>query len=241
MCIRDSTDLARPFKLSDAAINALRTTGFRARGTATRCVQGPCTVDTTLYWRPTCLYASGSNSPACYTAFRDAAFTVPESASAPCSWHWGLVASDCSTTATMGTSHVSEHVFVGNYRSYVHAYDGRARSVKDVPTRAPLVHPATPAVPPVLGKLPASVHPPPSALMRQRTCVGTPPRSTVYTPSPVESPASSTARQLVYAGVHKPPRQSRPAAQARPHARQFRALVWKFASQPFIASPSQSP
>jgi len=120
------TDLARPFKLSDAAINALRTTGFRARGTATRCVQGPCTVDTTLYWRPTCLYASGSNSPACYTAFRDAAFTVPESASAPCSWHWGLVASDCSTTATMGTSHVSEHVFVGNYRSYVHAYDGRA-------------------------------------------------------------------------------------------------------------------
>jgi hypothetical protein len=120
------TDVARPFKLSDAEINALRTTGFRARGTATRCVEGPCSVDTTLYWRPTCLYASGSNSPACYTAFRDAAFTVPESAAAPCAWHWGLVASNCSTTATMGTSHVSEHVFVGNYQSYVHAYDGRA-------------------------------------------------------------------------------------------------------------------
>ena len=120
------TDLSRPFKLSDAEINALRTTGFRARGTATRCVQGACSVDTTLYWRPTCAYASGSNSPACYTAFRDAAFTVSESTTAPCGWHWGLVASDCSTTATMGTSHTGEHVFVGNYRSYVHAYDGRA-------------------------------------------------------------------------------------------------------------------
>ncbi len=120
------TDLTRPFKLSDDDINALRTTGFRARGTATLCAQGPCSVDTTLFWRPTCRYASGSTSPDCYTAFRDVGFTVPESATAPCTWHWGLVAADCAMRATMGTSHEGDHVFAGNYSSYVHAYDARS-------------------------------------------------------------------------------------------------------------------
>jgi hypothetical protein len=61
------------------------------------------------------------------SGFRDAAFTMPESSTPPCSWHWGLVASDCSTTATMGTSHVGKHVFAGNDRSYAYAYDRRAR------------------------------------------------------------------------------------------------------------------
>ncbi len=28
--------------------------------------------------------------------------------------------------ATMGTSHEGDHVFVGNYGSYVHAYDARS-------------------------------------------------------------------------------------------------------------------
>jgi hypothetical protein len=120
------TDVARVFKLSDAEINALRTNAFRARGTATRCTTGACSINTTLYWRPTCTYASGSNSPACYTAYRDVNFTMLQSSAAPCSWHWGLGASDCVSRSTIGTSHVGDHVFVGDYVSYTHAYDGRA-------------------------------------------------------------------------------------------------------------------
>lgn len=119
------TDLSRAFKLSDAEINAMRTTGFRAHGTATTCMSGPCSVDTTLYWRPACAYASGSNSPACSVAFRDVGFTVVEGSTTPCGWHWGLVASSCSSTSVMGTSHQGGHVFVGNYGTDVHAYDGR--------------------------------------------------------------------------------------------------------------------
>ena len=125
------TDLARPFKLSDADINALRTYGFRAHGTANYCMlanesYGPCAIDTLLFWRPTCTYASGSNSPACSTAYRDAAFTTRAAGASPCKWHWGLAAATCdSGPAALGTSHSGNHVFVGKYESFTHAFDGR--------------------------------------------------------------------------------------------------------------------
>src|SRR5205823_4278706 len=41
------TDPAAAWKLSDAVINLLVTKGYRAHGSATQCVQGPCSVDTT--------------------------------------------------------------------------------------------------------------------------------------------------------------------------------------------------
>jgi hypothetical protein len=125
------TDLARPFKLSDADINALRTYGFRAHGTASYCMfpdesYGPCEIDTLLFWRATCNYASGSNSPACSTAYRDAAFTTMATGTAPCEWHWGLTAATCEGgPSTMGTSHEGNHVFAGDYESFTHAFDGR--------------------------------------------------------------------------------------------------------------------
>jgi hypothetical protein len=126
------TDLARPFKLSDADINALRTYGFRAHGTASYCMladgtsYGPCTIDTLLFWRATCSYASDSNSPACSTAYRDAAFAKGALGTSPCAWHWGLTAATCDGfRSTMGTSHSGNHVFVGEYDSFTHAFDGR--------------------------------------------------------------------------------------------------------------------
>jgi hypothetical protein len=126
------TDLTRPFKLSDADIHALRTYGFRAQGTATYCMladgvsYGPCAIDTLLFWRATCNYASSSNSPACSTAYRDVAFTIQARGTSPCNWHYGLTAANCdSTVSAMGTSHLGDHVFVGEYQSFTHAFDGR--------------------------------------------------------------------------------------------------------------------
>jgi hypothetical protein len=126
------TDLSRPFKLADTEINALRTNGFRAHGTASRCCcipgvgTGACAIDTTLFWRSTCVYASGSNSEPCAAAFLDPGFTRPSPAGAsPCGHHWGLTSVTCGTTSAMGTSHAGEHVFVGNVTDFAHAYDGR--------------------------------------------------------------------------------------------------------------------
>jgi hypothetical protein len=127
------TDLARPFKLSDADINALRTYGFRAQGTASYCMLedgvsfGPCAIDTLLFWRATCNYASGSNSSACSTSYRDAAFATRGPGGTPCAWHFGLTSANCDTLSTMGTSHSGDHVFVGEYQSLTHAYDGRPK------------------------------------------------------------------------------------------------------------------
>lgn len=124
-------DLARPFKLSDADINALRTYGFRAFGSANYCSVSdgpprPCSISTLLFWPASCSYSSSSSSPACSTAYHDAGFIKPAKGTSPCEQHWGLVAADCNQTATMGTSHSGDHVFVGEYGSWTHAYDGRA-------------------------------------------------------------------------------------------------------------------
>lgn len=120
-------DLTKPFKLADGDINALRTYGFRAFGSATRCIGGACNVSTLLFWRATCSYSSSSNSPACSDAYRDVAFMTPAAGASPCAWHWGLVAATCNLSATLGTSHSGDHVFAGEYGSWDHhAYDGRA-------------------------------------------------------------------------------------------------------------------
>jgi len=134
----DFVDLTAAFKLSDAEINSLRSStanvaGFRAHGTATMCYSpglpdpSPCMIDTTLFWSGTCAYASGAQSTACNTPFRDAALTMAFPATTPCPQHYGLVASDCAMYDTMGTSHMGDHVFVGDYApTAIHAYDGRA-------------------------------------------------------------------------------------------------------------------
>jgi len=123
------TDLTQPFKLSDSLINNLKTVAFRAHGTATYCYQGPCTVDTTLYWSATCQYSSNGIGPGCGNAFFDYALTTRDphvSDVTACSWHYGLVASSCDWAAVeMGTSHIGDHVFVGIIGTSIHAYDGR--------------------------------------------------------------------------------------------------------------------
>lgn len=122
------TNLALPFKLSDSLINTLKTEGYRAHGTASQCLDGPCSIDTTLYWKATCNYSSNSLGSTCGVAYIDAQFTsavAGVSDSTPCGWHWGLVASDCAVVSGLGTSHGDDHVFVGELNSYVHAFDGR--------------------------------------------------------------------------------------------------------------------
>ena len=121
------TNVNKPFKLSDATINSLKTYGYRARGIAATCLQGPCTVDTTLYWAATCQYTSGGLGVTCGNAYYDAALTQRSSASdsTACAWHWGLVSSICNRISEMGTSHAGDHSFVGRKGTFIHAYDGR--------------------------------------------------------------------------------------------------------------------
>jgi hypothetical protein len=124
------TDLGVPFKMADSMINTIKATAFRAHGTATYCLQGPCAVDTTLFWKGTCNYSSGSLGASCGTAYLDAGFTRrppsnPDDTTA-CSWHYGLVSDICLVTSEFGTSHVWDHEFVGIPGTFVHAYDGRA-------------------------------------------------------------------------------------------------------------------
>ncbi len=125
----DFTDTSKPFKLSDAQINLLKTTAYRAHGVASTCLQGACNVDTTLYWAATCTYASGSRGATCGNAYYDVNLTqrTPGSDNTACAWHYGLVSSNCNNTlAEMGTSHIDNHEFVGMKGTYVHATDGRA-------------------------------------------------------------------------------------------------------------------
>lgn len=127
------TDLAQAFKLSDSSINTLKTVAYRSHGSANMCLQGTCSVDTTLYWKASCQYSSGSLGTTCGDAYLDPALTIRDSNvsdSSACTWHWGLVASNCygsggSEVAEMGTSHDGDHVFVGAIGSFIHAYDGR--------------------------------------------------------------------------------------------------------------------
>jgi hypothetical protein len=102
-------------------------------------LQGPCAVDTTLFWKPTCVYASGGRNPTCGNAFLDPQFTTPTpygTDATACYWHYGLVSSVCgpypipppipgSDTATFGSSHVGNHIFVGELTTFIHATDGR--------------------------------------------------------------------------------------------------------------------
>jgi hypothetical protein len=123
-----TSDLSQTFKLSDADINTLSTSHYRAWGTATMCTTGACTVDITLYWSAACTYNSGAHSSgACATAYRDAALSDATGWTDPCSWHYGLTSASCTRgVPEMGTSHIGEHVFAGVEDSGSHAYDGRA-------------------------------------------------------------------------------------------------------------------
>lgn len=121
-----TTDRSRSFKLSDAEINALVALRYRARGTATTCLQGACTVDTTLYWDAACVYDSGhSSTGACTAAFQTYDLQDWTELSNPCSWHYGLTSCECGVTSEFGTSHEGDHVFAGIVGTYTHAYDGR--------------------------------------------------------------------------------------------------------------------
>jgi len=121
------TDRTQSFKLSDDAINATVMMRYRARGTATTCLQGACAVDTTLYWDSACVYDSGhASTGACTAAFQTYDLQDWTTLSNPCSWHYGLTSADCGTTSEFGTSHDGDHVFVGVVGTYIHAYDGRS-------------------------------------------------------------------------------------------------------------------
>ena len=122
-----TSDLSKTFKLSDADINTLSTSRYRASGTASTCTTGPCTVDITLYWSASCTYSSGAHSTgACATAYRDLGLTDATGWTDPCTWHYGLTSASCSRgVPEMGTSHIGDHVFAGVEDSSSHAYDGR--------------------------------------------------------------------------------------------------------------------
>jgi hypothetical protein len=125
-------DTTQTYKLSDDEINELVTLRYRARGTATTCMQddhvtvGACTVDTTLYWSADCVYESGASSTgACTAAYGTYDLQDWTTLSNPCAWHYGLTSADCGVTSEFGTSHSGDHVFAGNVGTFVHAYDGR--------------------------------------------------------------------------------------------------------------------
>ena len=127
-----TTDRTQSFKVSDADINGLVLYRYRGHGTATTCIQddhvtvGACTVDTTLYWASSCVYASGSTSTGdCTAAYQTYDLDGWTELSNPCSWHYGLTSADCGVTSEFGTSHEGDHVFVGTVGTYIHAYDGR--------------------------------------------------------------------------------------------------------------------
>ncbi|MEI6261466.1 MAG: fibrinogen-like YCDxxxxGGGW domain-containing protein [Deltaproteobacteria bacterium] len=124
------TNQTQSFKLSDETINTIKTTAYRGHGTATVCAQGPCSVNTTLYWAANCKYSSSTLAANCGNAYTDFALTHRTSTSdetAP-SWHWGLVSTKTSgdpIILEMSTSHSDNHVYVGTIGTYIHAWDGR--------------------------------------------------------------------------------------------------------------------
>jgi hypothetical protein len=123
------TGNAVAWKMPDTLINTIKTSAFRAHGTATYCLQGPCAVDTTLYWKATCTYSAGSLGATCGIAYLDPGFTTrPPSNptdSTACAWHYGLVSTICNTTSDCVTSHAGNHEGIGIPGTFVHAYDGR--------------------------------------------------------------------------------------------------------------------
>ena len=120
-------DLTGPWRLSDAQINALRTGAYRARGSATRCLGGPCALDHTLYWRGDCAFSSASSSAACATAFVDPAFAMPTGNTLPCAWHVGLTDTRCGARGGIITNHTTNGIVVctGDPRSFEHACSAR--------------------------------------------------------------------------------------------------------------------
>jgi Concanavalin A-like lectin/glucanases superfamily/Fibrinogen beta and gamma chains, C-terminal globular domain len=130
------TDRTKVFKMSDAVINSLKTSthGYRAHGKATICLLdgtnvGPCSVNTTVFYKTACVYASGSLGAGCGNGFRDYAFASPiagTSNATACPWHFGLVSAACAAPpATMVTNHEGDYVAVGEYASFVHASNAR--------------------------------------------------------------------------------------------------------------------
>ncbi len=123
------------FKMSDALINAIVTSTYRVHGTATECLQGPCMIDTMLYWGNGCVYSSISNSPACSTAYLDPELTRPTptavAGSNACTWHWGLVDTNCGVINGIVTNHDPDIdgqgivVSAGTVSDFVHAANGR--------------------------------------------------------------------------------------------------------------------
>ena len=95
---------------SDSDINALVSDAYRAQGTASSCCGGTCSLDTKLFWDASCTYASGSSSSGALAALMSA-----RGYPTPCSWHYGLISSNCRSVAEMGASHSGNHVFVGGY------------------------------------------------------------------------------------------------------------------------------
>ncbi len=132
-CGSTTSDRSQSFKLSDSDINTLVTEVYRGHGTASSCYGGACSVDTTLFWSSSCTYASGSTSTgACADAYDDVSLTSARGYNSPCSWIYGLTSTVCDSIAEMGTSDRGDHVFVGDYDSFLHAYDGRSGEDPDL-------------------------------------------------------------------------------------------------------------
>jgi hypothetical protein len=91
------TNTTTTFKFSDAAINQIKTVGYRVESSAVTCNHGSCPAtipDFTRYFTAACTYSSTAQATtACKTAYLDAAFTVPAATQgmAICDWHRGLV------------------------------------------------------------------------------------------------------------------------------------------------------
>lgn len=128
------TDRSKPFKMSDAVLNSIKSSGhgFRAHGKATYCALGggtfgPCSINTTAFFKSSCSYSSSVLAPNCANAFRDYVFAVPigTDATACPSGHYGLVASTCGVTSTMITSHAGDLIAVGAYAASIEAHNGR--------------------------------------------------------------------------------------------------------------------
>ena len=118
------------FKLGDKDINALKTAAFRVDGTASVCQSGACALKVTLFYKPSCVFSSSTNSADCSNSFTDLAFTKKTTAGGtnPCTWHWGLVEANCTSTSTVITQHDPSHgivVCVGEVGKFTHGCNGR--------------------------------------------------------------------------------------------------------------------
>jgi hypothetical protein len=124
----DFTDTANAFKLSDAEVNALVTTGYRGYGWASQCLSGACTVNISRYWKPTCTYQSNGNSSQCGDAYKDVSFSTAAGCTGnPCGWHYGVTSVNCNACTEFISAHSSEHIGTGvdGGGGPDHAYDGR--------------------------------------------------------------------------------------------------------------------